>query len=104
MWVCPWPGDADFGELSSIAGEEIEIVNAGTVALRIGDGGMVPRLGNGCRLPLGIGKVGAAMGLDGDVALALLSVLPRYSAIFSWKDCDAGEVFSVTILLRSSTD
>ena len=86
MWTCPWPGDPDFGvELSSIAGEETDIVKAGTVAPRIGvfGGGVIPRLGNGCRLVPGIGKLGLVMGLGGDIGLALLSVLPRYSAIFS---------------------
>ena len=63
-------------------------------------GGVVARVGNGCRDP-GPGDVG----LPVLCALARLSLLARYSATRSWKDALTGEnAIGALTLLRSSAD
>lgn len=81
----------------------------GNVELRGGVeiGGEVPILGNGCRLFEGEckGTSCCETGLAGGMALAVLPLLPRYSAIRSWKDELTGEKFwGVDTLFKSSAD
>lgn len=65
------------------------------------DGGDEPDEGNGCRL---LPTLGDGVELDGETALALLSLRLRYSAILSWKCVLMGENCPGEILLKSSAD
>lgn len=103
VWTCVVELASAF---SSTEGAEIEIDTEGTVALRGGDdkevdvGEVSLMLGNGWR-PC---TLGGKVGLDGVVALALLSFRLRYSATLSWNEVLIGENLGGDILLRSSAD
>ena len=76
-----WP-DA---EPSSIAEDDkdVEIAGGPCRTGEIFDGGVVPRVGKGCRGAGGIFVLRVRMEADGETGLVLPSTLFRYSTIFS---------------------
>jgi len=82
----------------------MEIERGGSVELRGGEtafNGGEPDEGNGCRI---LPTLGDGVELDGETALALLSLRLRYSATLSWKCVLIGENCPGETLLKSSAD
>ena len=101
--VCTCVGDADLGKgvvPPSCEASGIDIATDGNVELRGGEveGEIV---GKGWR-PLS--GPGGDDGLEGETALALLPLRPRYSAMRSWNEVFTGGKLAGDTLLRSSAD
>lgn len=99
--VCTCVGEADLGNgVPSCEVSDTDIATEGNVELRGGEV-EVDIVGKGCR-PLS--GPGGEDGLDGETALALLSLRPRYSAMRSWNEVFTGGKLVGDTLLRSSAD
>lgn len=106
VWTCVCVGDVLSGMTSSSpTGFGTDMETEGRVALRGGEdeGETLPTVGNGCR-PLYM--LPGDVGLEGETALAVLSLRLRYSATRSWKDVliGDGENNGGGALLKSSAD